>query len=112
MGRWSGVCRGGRARLALRSGIRCDALIIVGYAIRESDNFDEAGWSRFEVGCEALIDPRLTTTNDPVGEITQQYTSALERAIRRAPEQYFWIHRRWKSEPRVRQKNDPQRLAG
>ena len=89
-----------------------DALIIVGYAIRESDNFDEAGWSKFEVGCETLIDPRLTTTNDPVGEITQQYTSALERAIRRAPEQYFWVHRRWKSEPRIRQKTQPQRLAG
>ena len=23
----------------------------------------------------------------------------LERAIRRAPEQYFWVHRRWKSQP-------------
>ena len=90
-----------------------DALIIVGYSIRREDNFDECPWVQFEVGCEALIDPRNITSNDPVGEITQQYTAALERAIRRAPEQYFWVHRRWKSEPRVRQKSiEPQRLAG
>ncbi len=89
-----------------------DALIIVGYSIRRPDNFDETPWVKFEVGCETLIDPRTITSNDPVGEITRQYTAALEQAIRRAPEQYFWVHRRWKSEPRVRQKSAPQRLAG
>jgi Kdo2-lipid IVA lauroyltransferase/acyltransferase len=90
-----------------------DALIVVGYSIRLPDRHeDDCFWSQFEVGCEALIDPRDVTGNDPVGEITRQYTAALERAIRRAPEQYFWVHRRWKSEPRVRRKNEPQRIAG
>lgn len=89
-----------------------DALIMVGYSIRRPDDFDQFPWVKFEMGCEAVIDPRTITSPDPVGEITQQYTSALERAIRRAPEQYFWVHRRWKSEPRSRQKTDPQRLAG
>ena len=90
-----------------------DALIIVGYSIRRPDKFDDCPWVQFEVGCEALIDPRNITSNDPVGEITRQYTAALEQAIRRAPEQYFWVHRRWKSEPKVRQKCiEPQRLAG
>ncbi len=89
-----------------------DALIIVGYSIRRADDFDANRWVNFEVGCEALIDPRLVTSNDPVGEITRQYTAALEQAIRRAPEQYFWVHRRWKSEPKVRQIAQPQRLAG
>ena len=89
-----------------------DALIIVGYSIRLDDDFARSPWFQFEVGCEALIDPRTITDNDPVGEITRQYTSALERAIRRAPEQYFWVHRRWKSEPRLRKKAEPQRLAG
>ncbi len=91
-----------------------DALVIVGYSIRLPDQFAEGdlGWSKFEVGCEALIDPRLVTSHDPVREITQQYTSALERAIRRAPEQYFWVHRRWKSEPRVKLKKEPERRAG
>lgn len=89
-----------------------DAVIVVGYSIRCPDGFEECSWSRFEVGCEALIDPRTISGSDPVGEITAQYTAALERAIRRAPEQYFWLHRRWKSEPRVRQKVESQRLAG
>ncbi len=31
--------------------------------------------------------------------ITQRYTAALERLVRRHPEQYFWLHRRWKHQP-------------
>ena len=31
--------------------------------------------------------------------ISQWYTSLLERAIRRAPSQYWWVHRRWRGEP-------------
>jgi len=90
-----------------------DALVMVGYSIRRPDRFDESTWSRFEVGCETVIDPRHVQSGDPVGEITRQFTSALERAIRRAPEQYFWVHRRWKSEPRVRKTSSPtaQKLA-
>jgi KDO2-lipid IV(A) lauroyltransferase len=34
--------------------------------------------------------------------ITQRYTSALERLVRRHPDQYFWLHRRWKSQPTTR----------
>ena len=29
--------------------------------------------------------------------MTQAYTSALERAVREHPDEYFWPHRRWKS---------------
>jgi KDO2-lipid IV(A) lauroyltransferase len=36
---------------------------------------------------------------DPVRAITQRYTEALERMVRRHPEQYFWLHRRWKHQP-------------
>jgi KDO2-lipid IV(A) lauroyltransferase len=92
-----------------------DALIMIGYSIRLPDEVDNPFWSRFELGCEAVIDPRTIVSHDPVGEITQQYTKALERAIRRAPEQYFWIHRRWKSEPRKRKNAESapqQRRAG
>jgi KDO2-lipid IV(A) lauroyltransferase len=51
-----------------------------------------------------VIDPRECETSDPLREITQKYTAALERVIRRAPEQYFWVHRRWKSVPKTREK--------
>lgn len=35
---------------------------------------------------------------DPVA-FTHAFNEAIERAIRRAPEQWFWVHRRWKTRP-------------
>ena len=83
------------------------ALICVGGAIRLPDNFERAdsigpAWSKFQLVCEEIIDPETIDSSDPVGEITRRYTAALERLIRRAPEQYFWVHRRWKSVPQQR----------
>lgn len=79
-----------------------DAPVIVGCAIRLPDDFTLHRWSRFLIWCEDVIDPQTVTHSDPVWDITQRYTSALERVIRVYPEQYFWLHRRWKSEPRPR----------
>jgi KDO2-lipid IV(A) lauroyltransferase len=39
---------------------------------------------------------------DAVRAITERFTRALEGAIRRHPEQYFWLHRRWKHQPAPR----------
>jgi KDO2-lipid IV(A) lauroyltransferase len=39
---------------------------------------------------------------DAVRKITQRFTSALERLARRYPEQYFWLHNRWKHQPALR----------
>lgn len=39
------------------------------------------------------------TPEDDVQSITQKYTTLLEQAVRRHPEQYFWWHRRWKTRP-------------
>jgi len=36
---------------------------------------------------------------DAVKAMTQRFTTALERMVREAPEQYFWLHRRWKHQP-------------
>lgn len=85
-----------------------DALVIVGYSARRPDAFELCPWVNYEVGCEILIDPRNLTTNDPVREITQLYSTALEQVIRRSPEQYFWVHRRWKSVPRTRNRPKEQ----
>lgn len=73
------------------------APIVVGYARRRDDGF------RYEVGCADLIEPaEWEAQADPVRYITQRYTTALEQQIRRAPEQYLWLHRRWKHQPRAR----------
>jgi Kdo2-lipid IVA lauroyltransferase/acyltransferase len=39
-----------------------------------------------------------------VKEITARFSKALENGIRRAPEQYFWLHRRWKHQPAPRRR--------
>jgi Kdo2-lipid IVA lauroyltransferase/acyltransferase len=50
-----------------------------------------------ELGMTGMLDP-LTMPADmrTVPAITQWYTEQLEDTIRRAPEQYWWLHRRWK----------------
>lgn len=73
------------------------APVVVGYARRIGPGF------RYEVGCEAVIEPEeWTGTADDARLLTQRYTSALEAVIRRDPEQYLWLHRRWKHQPKPR----------
>jgi KDO2-lipid IV(A) lauroyltransferase len=59
----------------------------------------------YAVCCADVIDPRdYATDPNAVRAITQRYTSALERLIREYPEQYFWLHRRWKHQPKAKGK--------
>jgi len=37
--------------------------------------------------------------NKDVLENTARLTAVIEEAVRRAPEQWFWVHRRWKTRP-------------
>lgn len=54
---------------------------------------------------EEVIEPReYAGRADAVRAITQRFTTALERVIRRHPEQYFWMHRRWKHQPAARKR--------
>jgi KDO2-lipid IV(A) lauroyltransferase len=55
---------------------------------------------RYQTICDDLILPEeFAGKGDAVQAITQRFTSALERIVRTAPEQYFWLHRRWKHQP-------------
>ena len=79
----------------LAMGTRCP--IVVGYARRRGNGF------AYDVGVERIIYPaEWEAQADPLRWITQTYTSAIEAFVRAAPAQYLWIHRRWKSKPRVR----------
>ena len=88
-----------------------EAILVVGYGIRLPDDDLDSRWVRYEIGLEDLIDSTTLLTNDPVREITERYTTALERAIRLAPEQYFWVHRRWKTQPTERQRQAARKAA-
>lgn len=68
--------------------------IAVGYARRAGRG------AKYEVGVNRVIHPEdWQGERDPLRWITQEYTSAIEAFVREAPEQYLWIHRRWKSKP-------------
>lgn len=67
------------------------APVVVGYARRLSRPL------HFELNAFAVSDPRGGgTETSSVRALTQWYSSRMEDMIRRAPEQYWWIHRRWK----------------
>jgi KDO2-lipid IV(A) lauroyltransferase len=66
---------------------------------------DAAGVFAYRIVCEDVIDPaEYAGRPDAVRAITQRYHAALERVIRRHPEQYFWLHRRWKTRPAARKR--------
>jgi KDO2-lipid IV(A) lauroyltransferase len=82
----------GPALFALRTG----APIIPCFIVRE-------GIERHRVAFEEPI--RATPSGDEAADIqgyTQQYTAALERYVRAYPDHWFWVHRRWKTPPPVR----------
>jgi KDO2-lipid IV(A) lauroyltransferase len=58
------------------------------------------GMMRFEQRVEDVILPEeYDGQPDAVRAMTQRYSTALERVVLAAPEQYFWLHRRWKHQP-------------
>jgi KDO2-lipid IV(A) lauroyltransferase len=55
---------------------------------------------RYRVYLEDLIYPEDYADHpDAPRAITVRFTQALEQLVRRHPEQYFWLHRRWKHQP-------------
>jgi KDO2-lipid IV(A) lauroyltransferase len=79
----------GLALLALRT----ETPVVPLFCMREGDRF------RVEFG-QMLP---LVRTGDKEKDITintRQYNRALEEIIRRYPEQWFWVHQRWKTRPK------------
>ncbi len=66
---------------------------------------------QFEMVVSDIIDPRDTAGQvATVKDLTQWYTHKLEEAIRTNPEQYWWVHRRWK-DTRTKKKTPPMKAA-
>ncbi len=72
------------AKLAARSG----ATVIPGFAI----------WNAKERRYVLKFYPPVMITGDAV-EDTRRIQNAIEAAIRETPDQWLWIHRRWKTRP-------------
>ena len=59
----------------------------------------------FEMCVSEVIDPTSTEfAYSTVPELTEWYTNRLEQLICAAPDQYWWVHRRWKAQPPARVK--------
>ena len=54
---------------------------------------------RFRLIYEHAVDLPKPGHPDPVRELTQRCTDVLEMYVRRHPELWMWMHRRWRDEP-------------
>jgi Kdo2-lipid IVA lauroyltransferase/acyltransferase len=80
----------GLAYLVLRTG----APVLPSFLIRQED-----GKYLLQVGAELEVIDTGDMDADIVAN-TQRYTSVIEEVVRRHPEQWFWVHQRWKTKPR------------
>jgi KDO2-lipid IV(A) lauroyltransferase len=78
----------GLAMLAIRTG----APVVPGYILREGGG--HRAW------LEPAIPPVLEGDREErIGRTTARYTAAIEACVRRHPDQWFWVHNRWKRQP-------------
>src|SRR5438034_1054505 len=80
----------GLARIALRT----DAPIVPAFIVREGRS------ARHRVHVLPLM--QVERTGDPRPDVvgtTQRFTAVFEEMVRRYPEQWLWMHKRWKTRP-------------
>jgi Kdo2-lipid IVA lauroyltransferase/acyltransferase len=74
------------AALALRTG----ASVVPLFAL-------PLGGGRFRMIYEHPVEPPAATSEHPLREFTQRCTDVLEMYVRRNPELWLWMHRRWRT---------------
>jgi KDO2-lipid IV(A) lauroyltransferase len=79
----------GLAILALKSG----APVLPAFSVREADGRHRA-WIGAPIPAAEVGDRA-----ERIGVSTARYTAAIESYVRRYPEQWFWVHNRWKRTP-------------
>lgn len=78
----------GAARIALGARVP----LIPSFIHRKGD-----GTHVLDIGPPIKIEYLKRHQNNEIKRITQQFTLALEKQVSLNPDQYFWLHRRWKS---------------
>jgi Kdo2-lipid IVA lauroyltransferase/acyltransferase len=80
----------GLARIALRT----DAAVVPGFTLWDAE------LKKYRLRFDPAVD--LVRTGDLEADIqanTQKFTSIIENYVRKYPEQWLWVHRRWKTRP-------------
>jgi Kdo2-lipid IVA lauroyltransferase/acyltransferase len=78
----------GPAVFALRLGVP----VVFGVAVRQPSG-------KYRIAFEPVEVEDTGDRDRDVDAIVARYTAALERWVRRYPDQYFWHHRRWRRQP-------------
>jgi Kdo2-lipid IVA lauroyltransferase/acyltransferase len=81
---------GGLARIALRT----DAAVVPTFTIWDAE------LGKYRLRFDPAVE--LVRTGDLDADVkanTQKFTSAIENYVRKYPEQWLWVHRRWKTRP-------------
>lgn len=82
--------------------MRNEVPIVTGYARRIKDQF------RYRLITPDVIYPEdWVDQPDPLFYITARFNRAMEQMVRMNPDQYFWVHRRWKSRPKWERRGEP-----
>ncbi len=76
--------------------LRTDAPLIVSYTYRRPDNKLVVVFEKAVSVADFGLDPLVTERGQIISMLTQKYTDKIEQLVRRHPEQWMWIHRRWK----------------
>lgn len=82
----------GPAFLALRG----KAVVLPAFLVR-----NEEGGYKFIVEKPLKTEDLEGTREEKIQHITRFYTDAVERIVRQYPEQWFWMHKRWKTQPKA-----------
>ncbi len=86
------------AALAMRTGARIVPLFAL-----------PLGRGRYRMVYEHAIEPPPEGTDDPVHELTQRCTDVLEMYVRKHPDLWLWMHRRWREPSGAAATPEPER---
>ncbi len=85
--------------------LKTRAPLLVGFAVRQSDGTYRAEFH------EIPSDDLDAYTPENVLELTKRHVAALEAVVRAHPDQWLWMHKRWKHVPSRINANDVTRRA-
>jgi len=88
--RFFGKTTGTAAGLALFS-LKANVPVLPGYTFRKSDG------KMIIVFDEPILPTSTASLDEDIARLTQTYTNKIEDIIRKHPDQWMWLHRRWKA---------------
>jgi Kdo2-lipid IVA lauroyltransferase/acyltransferase len=87
---------------------RSPALLSLKYGtpIVVANIYREGGLHHCVLG-DPLLPENFRSLPDPVAALTQAYTTQFEACVRAHPEQWFWVHDRWKAAEKAEAASEP-----